>query len=861
MVLRFTLLAVLLWTVLIGASAVYNIDHAKKSSLEQAYAEAQAILNKDITFRRWGTGHGGVYVPVGENQQPIPFMSHVPGRDVVTTDGEALTLVNPASMLRQMMDSYARDFGVRGRITGLKYLNPGNAPDPWETEQITNFTKDMNSPREVWKLAEIDGQPFLRYLRAMHMEDGCQKCHGHLGYEIGEVRGATGINLPMKTYLQRYNTIRLDLLVTHFLIWLIVLSSIIWIGRKAARQAEILEQTVKERTSELEASRDAAEYGLRSREQFIANMSHEIRTPMNAIMGYSEVVSHDPRLTDSSKKRVGIIYSSATSLLGMLNDILDFSKIDSGKLSLESTPFHLRNAVADLFSTSLYRLQEKGLEFSVQFADDLPMVVNGDPTRLRQVLSNLLDNAIKFTDKGSISLDVSMSDDHESISFSLKDTGIGMNQDQLSRIFEPFIQADQSTTRRFGGTGLGTGISKELVELMGGELWVESIEGEGSTFHFTVKFSVASDADEFLYSDTDQIDERYQSPRSFRVLLAEDLEANAELVILWLEDQGHSVVWAQNGREAIARFKEKEFDLVLMDIQMPFMDGLDASSAIRKYERDQIISFSTPIIALTASVMREDVDKCKSVGINTVISKPVNRNELLRSMESLVREGVGISSNQNEKKSSSFNDFDLIAGVADSKVAKERWDVLEPYVAALRMFAAKHKDDPAVLVECLSQNPQESKRALLMLHALKGVSGNLALSKIELLSGQLENLVRLDRGDHQEKLLSELSDSMEHTISAIEAIELDLESPEQFIDEAESSEKMLVRLERLLDAVDQLDPDLADSVIKPLEKNLAPAIFEIITKAISEFEFDAAKHVIKTEIERQSLMPNLDRLP
>jgi len=264
---------------------------------------------------------------------------------------------------------------------------------------------------------------------------------------------------------------------------------------------------------------------------------------------------------------------------------------------------------------------------------------------------------------------------------------------------------------------------------------------------------------------------------------------------------------------------------------------------------------------LTASVMREDVDKCKSVGINTVISKPVNRNELLRSMESLVREGVGISSNQNEKKSSSFNDFDLIAGVADSKVAKERWDVLEPYVAALRMFAAKHKDDPAVLVECLSQNPQESKRALLMLHALKGVSGNLALSKIELLSGQLENLVRLDRGDHQEQLLSELSDSMEQTISAIEAIELDLESPEQFIDEAESSEKMLVRLERLLDAVDQLDPDLADSVIKPLEKNLAPAIFEIITKAISEFEFDAAKNLIKTEIERQSLMPNLDRLP
>ncbi|MCP4951282.1 MAG: response regulator [Proteobacteria bacterium] len=861
MVLRFTILVGLLWSVLIGASGLYNINVARESSLDRAYAEAQAILNKDITFRRWGTRHGGVYVPVGENQQPIPFMEHVPGRDVVTTDGKSLTLVNPASMLRQMMDTYAKDFGVRGRITGLKYLNPQNAPDAWEAEQIRNFGNDMSSAREVWKLAEIDGQPFLRYLRAMHMEDGCQKCHGHLGYEVGEVRGATGINLPMATYLQRYNNTRLDLMITHFLIWLVVLSAIVWIGRKAARQEEILEMTVKERTFELEASRDAAQSGLRSREQFIANMSHEIRTPMNAIMGYSEVVSHDPLLTDSSKKRVGIIYSSARNLLGMLNDILDFSKIVSGNFSLETTRFHLKNAVDDLLAPNVFRIQEKGLTFVVQYSDDLPTVVSGDPTRLRQILSNLLDNALKFTDTGTISLTVGPAEKANHIQFSLSDTGIGMSKAQLDRIFEPFIQADQSTTRRFGGTGLGTGIARQIVEMMGGALWVDSCQGTGSTFHFVVPLPAAPHAKDFLYEGDKKIDRRYTSPRVFNVLLAEDQEANADLVKLWLEDEGHSVRWAKNGLDAANLFKSHKFDIVLMDIQMPVMDGLNASQSIRKYENTVEAAKPVPIMALTASVMRADLDKCVAAGIDDVLSKPVNRNELLKNMEKMVSQGQGtpVTDDVRKERLPSFAESAAVSRITNSRQILERWGKEETYVAALRLFAASHTDDAVLLKRYLTEAPQNFDKAVTLLHALKGVSGNLMLSEIQSLSLQLEKSIRFNKKHNQHEMLMKLSVEIDRVVEEIKNINQEKTREQEPVDHQEKSERIGAMWGELLDAVDQLDPARASLFVKKLEKNMTPEVLESIERLIGEFDFDAAKELINVEIESQPLTTNLDR--
>jgi len=238
MIYRFTIISIIFWTLLIGGSLAYNVDHAKTNMNQQVNAEAQAILSKDITFRRWGTRHGGVYVPITQSQQPIPFMAHVPGRDVTTTDGLDLTLINPASMLRQMMDDYEDEYGVRGRITGLKFLNSANAPDEWEAEQLQIMSSSPGDAEEIWKTTDINGIPHLRYLRPMIMESGCMKCHGHLGYKIGEVRGATGINLPLTAYLKRFSNIRFNLIASHLLVWLVVLVAITWIGRKASRRGE-----------------------------------------------------------------------------------------------------------------------------------------------------------------------------------------------------------------------------------------------------------------------------------------------------------------------------------------------------------------------------------------------------------------------------------------------------------------------------------------------------------------------------------------------------------------------------------------------------------------------------------------------
>ncbi len=194
-------------------SMYWNFRNAEQQVMDLAYAEAKANLNKDITFRRWGTLHGGVYVPVTETQQSVPWLSHVPGRDVTTTDGKKLTLLNPASMLRQMMDLYAENYGVRGRITGLRQLNPGNAPDDWERRQLELFVSGQLN--EVWAVANIDGKPYLRYLRAMYMEPGCDKCHGILGYKTGDMRGATGLNLPRAPYLSQIAESRINLGITH----------------------------------------------------------------------------------------------------------------------------------------------------------------------------------------------------------------------------------------------------------------------------------------------------------------------------------------------------------------------------------------------------------------------------------------------------------------------------------------------------------------------------------------------------------------------------------------------------------------------------------------------------------------------
>jgi signal transduction histidine kinase/CheY-like chemotaxis protein len=416
--------------------------------------------------------------------------------------------------------------------------------------------------------------------------------------------------------------------------------------RSLTEQKKRLERTVAQRTADLVKAKERAEHSEQVKQQFLANMSHEIRTPMNAIVGMSNALRRDAPTDETTRSSyVDAIASSSENLLGIVNEILDLSKIEAGRLEMEKVAMEPRAVVDKLVQVMRYRAEEKGLKLEAVVTNDVPTTVEGDPTRLNQVLMNLVGNAIKFTEQGSVRIHMEVQErlsDAIMLRCTVTDTGIGIAPDRLTRVFDEFTQAESDHSRRFGGTGLGLTICKRLIEMQGGTISVTSEVGQGSSFTFTVPYAITDQATSMAGAFNPQpvTVQPATELRNLRILLAEDNKLNVMVARVELENiiPGLHLDVAANGQLALDMLQANDYDLILMDVQMPLMDGYEATRAIRAMPNGKS---RLPILAMTANVMQAEVQQCLDAGMDGFVPKPFKQEELVEAMRQVLPAGKG----------------------------------------------------------------------------------------------------------------------------------------------------------------------------------------------------------------------------